>query len=160
VLVASQHDLPLRWNHPPQQCLDSLAGRIRIGSAVSLLEHGAPRPLRGPHRPTAPQLDVVEAVDEERRADDEVHVHGPVLAVFEGPEPVEDEGLGGRGFRAEAFVEEEAVATQAVREGPDGRVGDLMFPGDLAQCGAGDETMKDELEESGALQPVGRREGL
>jgi hypothetical protein len=35
-----------------------------------------------------------------------------------------------------------------------------MFTGDRAQCGAGDETMEDEFEEPGALQPVGRREGL
>ncbi|MBK7951087.1 MAG: hypothetical protein IPK00_20575 [Deltaproteobacteria bacterium] len=160
VLVASHDDLSSRWKHPPQECLDSLAGRIRIRSAESLLEHSAPHPLSGPHRPTPSQLDVVEAVDEERRPDDEVHVHGPVLAVFEGPEPVEDEGLSGRGPGAEAFVEEETVAAEAVGEGADGRVGDPVFAGDLAQGGAGDETMEDELEEPGALQPVGRREGL
>jgi hypothetical protein len=57
-------------------------------------------------------------------------------------------------------VEEQAVAAEAVAEGPDRRVGDPVFPGNLTEGGAGDEAVEDGLEELGALQPVAGGEGL
>jgi hypothetical protein len=82
------------------------------------------------------------------------------LAVLEGPETIEDEGLAGTRLRPSLFMEEQAMTAEAVRESSDRGVGDPELAGDLAESGAGDETMKGGLEEVGALQPVGGGEGL
>ena len=52
------------------------------------------------------------------------------------------------------------VAAEPVTQGTDRRVGDLVFTGDLAKGGAGDEAVEDELEQVGALEPIGGGEGL
>jgi len=80
--------------------------------------------------------------------------------VFEGPEPVEDEGLSGRGPGPEVFVEEQTVAAEAFGLALQGAVGDTEFAADLAQTGAADEAMEEGFEELCVSQPIGGREGL
>jgi hypothetical protein len=62
--------------------------------------------------------------------------------VLEGPKAIEDDGLGGTSLGSGLLVEEQAVATEAIAESPDGRVGDLELPCDLTECGAGDEAVE------------------
>ena len=93
-------------------------------------------------------------------SDQEVEVHGPVLALLEGTEAVEDQGLVGRLAGPSDLVEEEAVAAEALGEALEGAVGDAHLAGDLAQAGAGDQTQEEGAEEVAAAQPVGGGEGL
>ena len=90
----------------------------------------------------------------------EVEVEGPVLPVLEGPEPVEDEGLGGRCPGAKPLVEEEAVSPEPLGLVLDGGVGGIELAGDLAIAGATDEAPEEGPQKLGTPQPVGRGEGL
>jgi len=50
-----------------------------------------------------------------RGAHQEIQIEGPVLAVFEATEAVENEGLEGSRLGAKLFMEEKAVAAEAFR---------------------------------------------
>jgi hypothetical protein len=95
-----------------------------------------------------------------RGSDQQIQVEGPVLAVFEGPESVEDEGLSGRRPGSELLVEEQAMAAEAFGLTLQRAVGDTEFTADLSQARAADETVEEGFEQLGVSQPVGGREGL
>ena len=160
VFVAAKDDVPARWDDPAEQLFDLFLGGPRIGASERLLQDRAFQPLCGPHRAAAPELSVVEAVDEVRDSDQEIDVHRPVLAVLEGAEAIKNEGLSRRRSGPHGLVEEEAVSAEAIAEAADGGVGDALFAGDLSQGGAGNETVEDGLEEIPPTEPVVDGEGL
>jgi hypothetical protein len=57
-------------------------------------------------------------------------------------------------------VEEQAVTAEAVTQPSDRGVRDAALAGDLAQAGAGNETVEDRLQEVGPSQPIAGRKGL
>jgi hypothetical protein len=95
-----------------------------------------------------------------RGSDQQVQVEGPILAVFEGPEPVEDEGLAGRGARPKLFVEEQAVTAEAFGLALQCAVRDTELAADLSQAGPADEAVEEGFEELGVSQPIAGGEGL
>lgn len=119
------------------------------------LEKLAFLPLGRPHRAAPPQLGLTEAIDVVGRANEQVQIEGPVLAVLEGPEAVENEGLGGRFAGSQPLVEEQAVSAEALGLVLDGAVVDTELAADLAQARSADQTMKEPLEEVGVPEPVG-----
>jgi len=52
------------------------------------------------------------------------------------------------------LVKEEAMASEAVAQATDGRVGDLELARDLPESGAGHEALEDGAEEFRAAKPV------
>jgi hypothetical protein len=151
--AASGHD-------PANELLHTLPGRLGIRAAVALLEKRPFQPLRRSHRAAAAKLGVAEAVDEVRGTDQEVQIEGPVLAVFEGAEAVEDEWFRGGLLRSLLLMEEQAVSTEPLGLALEGAVGDTEFAADLAQAGPADEAMKEGDQKVGASQPVAGGEGL
>ena len=73
---------------------------------MSVLESGSFTPLCGSHRATPAKLRFSDAVNKMRGADQKIEVEGPVLAVFEGPEAVENDRFDGGRLGAKPFVEE------------------------------------------------------
>jgi hypothetical protein len=125
-----------------------------------IFENRSFAPLRGPHRATSAELGVVESVDIVAAPHQQVQIEGPVLAVLEGPEAVQDQGLRGCASGTNSFMEEEAVPPEALGLALNGGGRDTEFTGDLTQAGAGDEAEKEGFEEVRALEPVGGGEGL
>ena len=82
------------------------------------------------------------------------------MALFEGPEAVEDEGFVGGFFGTKVFVKEQAVATEAIHLALDGAVGEAELAADLAQAGAAHQSMEERFEEVVSFQPVVGGEGL
>jgi hypothetical protein len=79
------------------------------------------------------QFPIIEGTDEVRGAHEEIGVHGRVLAVFEGSESIEDEGLT-RSCRGSILLEKEkAVAAEAIGVTTHGGVRDAGLPSDLAK---------------------------
>jgi hypothetical protein len=95
-----------------------------------------------------------------RGADEEVHVEGPVLTVFEGSKAVEHQGFLGSLFGAKLFVEEQTVAAQAFGLELQGSVRDTQLSADLSEAGASDEAMEEDLQQIGVTEPIGGGEGL
>jgi hypothetical protein len=127
---------------------------------MAALEPRALGPLRGSHRAAAAQLGVIEPVDEVGGSHEEVQIEGPVLAVFEGAEAVEDEGLLGGGPGTQPLVEEQTVAAETLGLALDGAVGDADLSADLSVAGAADQAVEEAFEEPGVTEPVGGGEGL
>jgi hypothetical protein len=125
------------------ELLDGVARGLRVRPAAARLERGPLALLTRPHRAATTQLRVVEAVDEVRVADEYVQVVGPVLAVLEGAQAVENEALAGGAPRAQRLVEEKAVASEAIGLALDRAVGDAELARDLAQPGAAQEAVED-----------------
>lgn len=89
-----------------------------------------------------------------------VEVDRDVLGALEGLEAVDGDGLGRGVLGAQALVEEQAVAAQALGLAQDGGGRDGEVAGDLAVGGAGDEASEEAAREVGAFEPVGGGEGL
>jgi len=87
--------------------------------------------LSRPHRAAPTELRLPHPVHKVRGADQEVQIEGPVLAVFEGSEAVEDQRFVGSRLGTELFVEEQAVAAQTFRLVLQGTVGDAELTADL-----------------------------
>jgi hypothetical protein len=68
------------------------------------------------------------------RANEQVQVERPVLAVLERSESVEDERLGWLGLRAVRFVEQLAVSAEPLEVSLDGARADAELSTDLAQA--------------------------
>ena len=86
--------------------LDTLAGGLGKGGSMFFLKTDPFLPLRAAHPATAAQLGLPYPVYEVRGSDEQIQVEGPVLAVFEGPEAVENQGLVGRCLGARLLMEE------------------------------------------------------
>jgi len=127
---------------------------------MPFLKPGPFTSLGGSHRAAPAELRFSNAVDEMRGAHQEIQIEGPVLAVFEGTEAVENEGLEGSPLGAKLFMEEKAVAAEAFRLVLKRAVGDAEFAADLAETGAADEAVEQGGEEFGVAEPVGGGEGL
>ena len=160
MLVRPKNDPTARRDHAAQELLDLPLRRSGIGSSESGLELAASRLLFRPHRAAAAELRVIEGVDEERGAHDQIQVHGPVLTVFEAAEAIEHDRLTGGLCRPQLFVEQEAVAPQPVAEPSDGRVGDTELSRDLSEPGTRDKTMKRGRQEPRTSEPIVDGEGL
>ena len=61
---------------------------------------------------------------------------------------------------SEPFVEEEAVAAEALGLAQDGGGRDLEVTGDLSIGGAGEKAEEEQARKIGSAEPVGGREGL
>jgi hypothetical protein len=107
--------------------------------------------LSGPHGATATQLGITQAVDEVRASDEQIQVHRPVLAVFEGAEAVQDQGFFGGGAGPFPFVKQETVPTEMLGQSLNGAVGDTGLAGDLSKARAGDESVEEGFKEIGAF---------
>jgi hypothetical protein len=127
---------------------------------VSTLQDVALAELARPHRTAAAELGVIEAVDVVRGADQEVEVEGPVLAVLEGANAVENEGFGRGAARPKRLEDEETVAPEALALALQAAVGEAYLAGDLAPGRAADEAMEERPEETGVLEPVSGGERL
>ena len=160
VFIGSKHDFAPRTNDSSEKFFDLLLGRFRVRSSVLLFQDRPSEPLGRPHRATSPEFDIVESVDKVRGAHQEIDVHGPVLAVLEGTEAVQDEGLFGGLLRAHLLMKEKAVTTETVGQSPNRGMGDPGFPGNLAESGAGDEAVEHGFKEIVSAEPVVGGEGL
>jgi hypothetical protein len=161
VLVALQQQGAGPAGHAAQQGLDLPARGLRVGPSVPPLELLAPAALAASQGPRASQRRVVEAVEEVRPcAGEVVEVERPVLAQLVAPQPVEHERLVGCSGRGAVVLEEQAVSAEPPGLVEDGGVGAAEHVGDLAVAGAGAELTQDGGLQLGALEPVGRAEGL
>lgn len=156
VLVGPDERSTVCRNHATKEFFDAALCRVRIGSPELPFKHQAFQALSRSHRATSPEFRIAESVHEMGNTDQEIQVHRPVLAVFECAEPVEDNGLDRGLLGPSLFVEQQAVSTEALAQELNGGMGDPGFSCDLAEPRAGDETMKDGLEEVTAAEPVGR----
>src|SRR4029453_6081245 len=100
-------------------------------------------------------LGVVEAVDVVRGADHEVQVEGPVLAVLEGAEAVEDDRLARPALRPVLLEKEQAVAPEALALALHAAVREAERARDLAQRRAVDQAVEERAEPVRDLEPVG-----
>ncbi len=151
--AASGHDAS-------NQFLDTIPSGLGMGASMFLLEKGSLLALRWPHRATTAQFGLAHPVHEMRGSDEQVQVEGPVLTVFEGSESVEHQGLVGGCLGAKLFMEEQAVAAEALRLMLKRAVGDAELAADLAKTRSPDEPVEERLEKLGVSQPVGGGEGL
>ena len=142
------------------ELVHGVTGRLGEGAPMSCFEPCAMAFLPGPHRSRTTQRGFVEAVDEVRvAANEEVQVEGPVVTGFHRAKAVENQRLPGK-LGPEAFVKEDAVASESSEVACDRRVRGAGFVGDLTKARAGERAIEDRPEELGATQPVGGREGL
>jgi hypothetical protein len=116
--------------------------------------------LLRPHRAHPAELGVVEAVHVVRGAYEELKVEGPVLAVLERAEAVEHQRFRRCSSRSKRLEDEETVTPEPLALALQRGVGDAEFAGDLAQCRATRESMKERCKESRVLEPVGGGETL
>jgi hypothetical protein len=98
---------------------------------VLLLEPRTLSLLRGPHGATTAQFSFTDPVDIVRGTDQEIQIEGPVLAVFEGSEAIEDEGFRWRCSRSQTFMEEQAVSAETLGLALERAVGDAELSADL-----------------------------
>jgi hypothetical protein len=132
MFIGAKYGLSARSNDAAKQLLDLSLGGSGVGSSVPFFKDRPLLLLRGPHRATSPKLRIVEAVDEMRGADQEIDVHGPILAVLEGSKAIQDEGLSGRVLGSHLLLEEQAVSAESVGDPSYGGVGDAGLSGNLA----------------------------
>ena len=159
VLVRFDLDRGPRRHDPPHQLLHGLPGGQGIGASVRGFQLRALGPLAPPQGAAAPQLRIVEAVDVVGGPDQQVEIEGPVLAVLEGPQPVEHQGL--LWCRRSEFLEEQqAVASETLGLALHTAVGEPELAGDLAEGGAPEQAMEEGLQEARMFEPVVRGEGL
>jgi len=104
----------------------------------------------------------VEVVDEPRPGSDGgAHPERPILSVEERLEMVVDDGLvDGADMVQCSRVNEKGMAPETLGEAGDRGLGAPEGPGDLPLGGAGGQARGDGDEQTGALQVVGRVEGL
>ena len=160
VFVGAEDDGASRSYDAAKELLNLFLSRLGVGPSILFFENQPFNLLSGPHRAAAPELRVVEPVDEVRGADQEVDVHRPVLAVLETSKAIEDQGLAGCFLRAILFMEEQAVSPETIRQAPNCRVRDTCFSGDLSQPRAGNQAVEDGFEEVASAEPIVRSEGL
>lgn len=160
VFIGAKDNSAAGLDDTAEQLLDLCLGCFRVRSSKLLFEDPPFHVLSRPHRAAAPQLSIIEPVDKMRCADQEIDVHGPVLAVLEGSKAVEDERLGGRPLGAMLLMKEKTVASEAIREAPHGRVRDARFSGDLTKSGARHQAVEDGFEEVASAEPVVGGKGL
>jgi hypothetical protein len=137
VLVAVELEAPGAGGDDAQHTGDLALDRTRVGTPERALQLGAAAALARGHAATAAELGVGEAVDIVREPPDHEQVlGGVVLAVLEGAQAVQGQRLGELALGAQALVEEQAVAAEAVRLAHDRlrRAGELA--GELAVAGA------------------------
>jgi hypothetical protein len=160
VFVGSKNDCTPGLDDTAKQLLDLFLSRLGVRSSELLFENPPLDLLSRPHRATAPQLRIVEPVDEVGCADQEIDVHRPVLAVFEGSKAIEDEGLIGRLVWTILLMKEKTMSAKAVRQTSYGGVRDTGLSRDLTKSGAGHQAVEDGLEEVASAEPVVDGEGL
>jgi hypothetical protein len=160
VFVGSNNDCAARLDDTAKQLLDLFLSRLGVWSSELLFENPPLDRLSRPHRATSSQLRIVEPVDEVGCADQEIDVHGPVLAVFEGSKTVEDQRLFGRLVWTALLVKKKTMSAKAVREASHCGVGDACLSRDLTKSGAGNEAVEDGLEEVASAEPVVDGKGL
>jgi hypothetical protein len=160
MFVGADRGRRTRWNDPADQFLNALSGGLGIGPSVALLKVRSFPPLRGSHGATSAKLCLVESVHVMGDPDEQVEIKGPVLAVLEGPEAIEDQRFLGRATGSHLLLKEKTMPPQAFGLALHGAVGDAELATDLAQAGAADQAMEEGLEEPCVFQPVARREGL
>ena len=114
VFVGSKHDFIARSNDPAKQLFDLPLSRVRVGSSESLFQDRPFPLLRRPHRATSSKLRIVESVDEVRGPDQQIEVHGPVLAVFKTTKAIQDQGLSRCHFRSKLLMKENAMTPEPV----------------------------------------------
>jgi hypothetical protein len=139
----------------PDQLLHGPAGGLGIRPPVAGLQRALALPLLGGVGAAPAKLRVVEAVDEVGLPDQEVQVEGPVVAGFERAEAIQHQGLAGRAPRPELFVDEQAVAAQALDLALDREGLDAELTGDLAEAGAAQDAPEERPQEIWTLEPVG-----
>ena len=160
MFVGSKNHCTPRLDDTTKQLLDLFLSRLRVRSSELLFENPPLDLLSRPQRATSPQLRIVEPVDEVGRADQEIDVHGPVLAVLEGSKAIEDKGLIGRLVWTVLFMKEKTMSSKAVREASYRGVRDTCFSRDLTKSGARNQAVEDGLEEVASAEPVVDGEGL
>jgi hypothetical protein len=160
VFVGSKHDCATRFDDTAKQLLDLFLGRLGVRSSEPLFENPPLDLLSRPHRATSSQLRIVEAVDEVGCADQEIDVHGPVLAVFEGSKTVEDQRLFGRLVWTALLVKKKTMSAKAIGQTSYCGVRDTGLSRDLTKSGTGNQAMKDGLEKVASAEPVVDGEGL
>ena len=160
MFVGSKDDGTPRSDDTAKQLLDLFLSRSRVRSPELLFENLPLDLLSRPHRATSSQLHIVEPIDKVGCADQEIDVHGPVLAVLEGSKAIEDEGLIGRLVWTVLLMKEKTMSAKAVSEAFHCRVGDTCLSRDLTKSGARNEAVKDGLEEVATAEPVVDGEGL
>ena len=160
VFVRPKNDLTARWHDAAQQLLDLSFRRSGIGSTELGLELEASLFLCRPHRSAPAEFRIIESVDKERLPHDQVQVHRPVLAVFEGAEAIEHDRLTRAACRPQLFIPQQAVPSQPIAEPSDGRVRDTEFSRNLSEPGTGDKTMKRRRKEPRTSKPIVDGEGL
>src|SRR5262249_55061603 len=135
--------------------------RLGVRTPVQVLELATPPPLASGHRTAATQLRVREPADEVRvLAHHPVELGRAVLAPLERAEAVEAERLGELGLPAEPFVEELAVAPQALGHRHDGLGRAAVLAGELAEAATVGQRVERLREELRALEPVVGAKGL
>ncbi len=147
-------------DHAAQELHDGVARGLGRGAPVAALEPTPPPSLARGHRPAAPQLRLVEAVDVVGGAHQQVQVEGPVLPALEAAEAVEHEGLQGRAAGTARLVEQQAVASQALGLALHGAGRERELAGDLAQGGAAEQAEEEGPQQARLAEPVGGGEGL
>jgi hypothetical protein len=143
-----------------EELLDTLPGGLGIGTSMCFLEQGPFLLLSRPHRAAPTQLGLTHSINEMRCSHEQVQVEGPVLAVLEGPEAVENQGFARGRFGAKLFMEEQAVATEAFCLVLKRAVRDTELTADLAKTGSPDEAVEEGFQQVGVSQPVAGGEGL
>jgi len=143
-----------------EELLDTLPGGLGIGTSMRFLEQGPFLLLSRSHRAASTQLGLTHSINEMRSSHEQVQVEGPVLAVLESPEAVENQGFAWGRFGAKLFMEEQAVATEAFCLVLKRAVRDTELTTDLAKTGSPDEAVEEGFQEIGVSQPVAGGKGL
>lgn len=138
-----------------------LLDRARIGSSEHFLQASPLGSLRCGHAAAAAALALGEAVDKVAAlAGQHMEVRGPVLAVLEALEAVENERFSDLPSGVALVVKQQAMAPQASGLAEDGLGGDSLGTGDLPVGAAGEELVKQRGQQVGPFEPVVRAKGL
>jgi hypothetical protein len=160
VFIGPKNDRATRLDHTPEQLLDLFLRRLRVGPSKLFFEDSSFYLLSGPHRAASPQLRIIESINEVGWTDQEVDVHGPVLAVLEGSKAIKDKRLVGRVLGTVLLMEKKTMSTEAVRQAPYRGVGDARLSCNLAKSRTGNEAVKHGFEEVASAEPVVSGKGL
>jgi hypothetical protein len=161
MLIRSDGERARFWRDQADQGRDARLELERAGPAKALLEGQAAAALGGAHATLATQLSVRDPIDEVRPGTDgEIEVERVILTEGKALEAIDDQRLHDRKPRAMMVEEEQGVATQPGRMGHDGGLVAAGLARDLAEAGAGEQSLGNGFQQLRAFEVVGSGEGL
>lgn len=90
MFIGFEHNFATGRDDAAQKLLHLFFRRPRVGTTESFFQDNPFLLLFRAHSAASAQFCIIKPVDKERLAYHEIEIHGPILAVLEGPESVQN----------------------------------------------------------------------